>query len=157
MSMKSKIFDSFLLYASFNFFTLKRGIWKHRLAFSVQHPRMIPKWWCFLCFGLITLLVHGSSEPQDCACCPHKRYLAHRVDHPGWFRGKLALVFDWVIWWTSDANPGRILDFFFPYPSSFCFLVSFSFSLYFKLFFTLIYDVVFWCCFLISIFDSKTG
>ena len=48
MSMKSKIFDSFLLFVSFNFFTLKLGIWKQKLAFSVQHPRMIPKRWCLL-------------------------------------------------------------------------------------------------------------
>ena len=48
MSMKSNIFDSFLLLVSFNFLTQKRGIWKHKLAFSVQHPRMIPKRWCLL-------------------------------------------------------------------------------------------------------------
>ena len=108
MSMKSKIFDSFLLFVSFNFFTLKLGIWKQKLAFSVQHPRMIPKRWCLLCFGIDHPVVQGSSAPQDCACCPHKRYLAHLVDHPGWFRGKLGLVFYRVIFWTSDANPGRI-------------------------------------------------
>ena len=84
MSMKSKIFDSFL-FVSFNFFTLKLGIWKQKLAFSVQHPRMIPKRWCLLCFGIDHPVVQGSSAPQDCACCPHKRYLAHLVDHPGWF------------------------------------------------------------------------
>ena len=48
MSMKSNIFDSFLLFVSFIFLTQKRGIWKYKLAFSVQHPRMIPKRWCLL-------------------------------------------------------------------------------------------------------------
>ena len=73
-----------------------------------DHPRMIPKRWCLLCFGIDHPVVQGSSAPQDCACCPHKRYLAHLVDHPGWFRGNWLWYFIGFIWWTSDANPGRI-------------------------------------------------
>ena len=50
----------------------------------------------------------GPSAIRTAFAAAHKRYLAHLVDHPGWFRGKLALIFYWVILGTSDANPGRI-------------------------------------------------
>ena len=151
MSMKSKIFDSFLLYASFNFFTLKGGSWNIDWLFQ----RNILGWsqngdvFCASAWSPCWSTVRPS----------HRTALAVRtrdIWHTVWITlVDLGVNLLWYLVGLFGGPQMRILGgflTFFPCPSSFCFLVSFSFSLYFKLFFTLIYDVVFWCCFSILIF-----
>jgi len=78
--MKSNIFDNFLLFVSFNFFTQKQGIWKHKLAFSSQDD---PKKVMSFVNPAFTPCEQGPSAIRAALAAAHKRYLAHLVDHPG--------------------------------------------------------------------------
>ena len=80
--MKSNIFDNFLLFVSLNFFTQKQGIWKHKLAFSSQDD---PKKVMSFVNPAFTPCEQGPSAIRAALAAAHKRYLAHLVDHPGWF------------------------------------------------------------------------
>ena len=78
MSMKSNnIFDFYCIF-NFQLFSQKWGILKHKLAFSVQHPRMIPiKVILVFCEpGIFTLLAR-SVHPQGCTCCSAEEMLWH--------------------------------------------------------------------------------
>ena len=88
--MKSNKFDSFLVFVSFNFFTQTQGIWTHILAFSSQDA--FKKVMSFV-NPAFSPCEQGPSVIRTAFAAAHKRYLAHLVDHPGWFGVNLLWYF----------------------------------------------------------------